>query len=261
MSSFRATISQASNRPRARRGFTLIELLVVMVIIALVTSSVLPSVIKIFTAGADAQAANLLAAQLAAARALAITEGTHAGVHVQKADPDATGMTDAWFSAVMLYDKTTSQFALAPGFTPRRLPGSIVFGEFSPTHVNSATGDYIEVSGNNVERMFTNLTVVFSPTGSVVKQAMGQPVTFRFDPTDGNDAIFGGGVPTPRPLWDPDIANWPSNTGEPAATAVILFDYSEFRKLADNDNARSSFLKVRGQLFPINVYTGQLFAR
>ena len=94
-----------TNRPaREARAFTLIELIAVIMVMGLVGAIVLPSAMALFAAGAVDQARNVLAGQLAAARALAIQDGTYYGVHVQMADEDATGLSNACFSAIISVD-------------------------------------------------------------------------------------------------------------------------------------------------------------
>ena len=245
----------------SKSAFTLIEMMVVLALIVLIATSVLPSAIGLFTAGAEAQAYNVLSAQLSAARALAITEGTYAGVHVQRADPDATGLNNAFFLAVMIARDVDvagtweKQFVLADGFDPRRLPGSMTFGEVSGTHYD-INGDYVDISDPAEVDAFTTFTIVFSPTGAVVRHVNLQDIQF-----DNTHDIFSG-TTSGRALWDPDMANEnPSggSDGEPGATAVVLFDYAKFRELS-GDAARDDFLKASGRLIAVNIYTGQLFA-
>ena len=56
----------------------MVELIVVIGVIVLLASISLPSIATLFTSGSEAQAYNLFQAQLAAARALAVREGTSA---------------------------------------------------------------------------------------------------------------------------------------------------------------------------------------
>ena len=76
-----------------RIGFTLIELMVVLAIISLLAGIAIPTLAKLFGAGAAEEAHNILSAQLSAARALAVGKGTYAGVHIQLADD-----TNSWNS-------------------------------------------------------------------------------------------------------------------------------------------------------------------
>ena len=252
---------RAPRRRRGRGAFTLVELLVVLSMIVLIAATVIPSVLKVFAAGTDAQAYNVLTAQLAAARALAITSGTYAGVHLQHADPDATALTDVWFAAVVSYEDVNPdenildmKFTLADGYTPRRLPGSMVFGEIRGTFMNGS--DYQGVGSDGGVEDFTTFTVVFAPSGAIVRQVQMRNITF-----DGGAAIFDD-ADDPGCLWDPDVANDDhdgGDDGESGAIAVVLFDYSAFRELAAAQ--RDEYLKGSGQLIPLNVYTGQPFPR
>ncbi|MDY6913530.1 MAG: prepilin-type N-terminal cleavage/methylation domain-containing protein [Planctomycetota bacterium] len=226
-----------------RRGFTLIELLTVMGIIVLLAGIALPSVVGLFRAGADAQAYNLLAAQLTAARALAIQESTYAGVHVQLADPDENpSLEGVCYASIVIYSGS-SQFGQAPGYIPRRIPGGMAFGELSNTFVNSS-GDYQGLSDIDD---FTTFTIVFSPSGSVVVNVAGGNVQFNT-----NDNLFDDTSPNIA-LWDATDANDDTE----GVSAVTMFHYSTFNKTGD----RAAYLNESGQFLPVNVYTGQLFQR
>ncbi len=242
-------------------GFTLIEMMVVIAIIALVSASVLPSAMQIFTSGSEAQTYNLLIAHLAAARGLAITSGDYACVHVQQADPNqtsGTGLIDAWYVAILTHNASSGLFSLADGYTPRRLPGSMVFGEFSSTHV-TGTGNYQNIGTQAQVENFTCFTIVFSPSGSIVRQVGRADITF-----DSADLIFAGQTSPPIAiLWDDAVANrdadqdGATDSGEDGVAAVVLFDYSKFKTLSAA--ARPGFLQSSGRLISINLYTGQPF--
>jgi len=235
------------SQPRAK-GFTLIELIVTISIITLIASIALPSVMGIFSAGADAQAYNLLAAQLRAARALAIENSTYAGVHVQMAD--RPGLEDTCWSAVVVHDPdnpnntdATFYFRPAPGFEPQRVPGSLAFGKLTTTFVQDS-GGVGEYEGLGDANDFTTFTIVFSPTGRV--------------DTDVNVAYDAG-----ERVFDDDPNNaaylWDAPNTEPGVWAVTMFDYVQF--YARDDAGRASYLDETGQFLPVNRYTGQLFER
>ena len=242
-------------------AFTLIELMIVLAIIGLIMLSVLPSITQLFSAGADAQAFNMLTAQLTAARARAIKSGKYTAVHVQLADQVAAGfekLDGKCFMAIMEWDPTigaSGAFTLADGFTPREVPGGFAFGEIRDIFV--ASGDFdntLDWSDGSADlEDFTTFSVVFSPSGSAVKSIGSQLVQFADSTT-----------PTPlfdknnQGIWSDVVAN-KSAAGEAAATAVTMFNHGEFTDVAPAD--RATYLNSNAQFIPINVYTGQLFAR
>ena len=153
------------SNPR-RRAFTLIELLVVISIILLLATVALPSIVKLFTAGSESQAFNILAAQVLAARAQAIQKSTYAAVHIQRADPNSPSNRPGAYAAVMIL-APNGLFHLAPGYQPRRMPGMIAFGELSDDFVDFDTGMYNFIGGTADD--FTSLTIVFAANGSIVR--------------------------------------------------------------------------------------------
>ncbi|MCK4627243.1 MAG: type II secretion system protein, partial [Phycisphaerae bacterium] len=118
--------SAISNRQSVirQRAFTLTELLVVISVIALALTITLPSVISLFTAGADLQSRNVISSMMGAARGVAIGNQSYACVHVQ------IGTDGKCWAAVLQYDKDPSsasfgKFVPVDGFPPRRMPADM----------------------------------------------------------------------------------------------------------------------------------------
>ena len=253
----------ASARP-ARDGFTLVELLLVVSIITLLATAILPSVLALFASGSALGARNLISAQLTAARAVAIRYATHAGVHVQLADGDPN-IERACYSAIVWDDPNDTNyylFSLAEGYTPRRIKGSIAMGQprmnSAPLtdFVDNVSYEYLNL-GDNDANDFTTFTIVFSPTGSVVKYVAGSgKIVF-----DAAGDLFTDDVITGRRrLWDAVVANDDHGTGipgEPGTTALVIFDYGEFRR--GTGPQRAELLNRTGRLVATNIYTGQAF--
>jgi prepilin-type N-terminal cleavage/methylation domain-containing protein len=232
-----------------RSAFTLIELLVVISIILLLATVALPSIVKLFTAGSESQAFNILAAQVLAARAQAIQKSTYAAVHIQRADPNSPSNSPGAYAAVMIL-APNGLFHLAPGYQPRRMPGMIAFGELSDDFVDFDTGMYNFIGGTADD--FTSLTIVFAANGSIVRDVNGGPVVFD------DDKLFNNMVHTF--LWDRNIANGsgdPATAGPPeyGVGALVMFEYDRFAQALGLDE----FFQTNGRLIPLNLHTGQMF--
>ncbi len=243
---------------RTGRGYTLIELLVVITIIVLLAGVALPGIVGLFSAGAESTAYNMLAAQITAARACAIQNGTFAALHIQMSIKNDPKINPGCYVAVMLYDRVTGTFGLAPGYTPRRMPGSIAFGEIS---VGTGTDFFVDENDPPAYQNLTDadlddfreMTIVFTPTGSIVNSIGGGGIAF-----DPNDPLFVGTLTAPA-LWDDPATINPLPAAEPGVSAVVMFDNTVLEKAAEAD--RYDLLERIGRLAPINVYTGQLFDR
>jgi len=258
-----ARISRAGRQERRRPGFTLMEMMVVIGLIALMATMALPSIIAMFNSGADAQAYNLISAQLTAARALAIEKSSYAGVHVQIADPDIDpdyrpGLkTEVCYSALVLYHPTDRKFRVHS--EPRRTPGAMAYGKVTDgdgasvgTGAGGFTGD-----AKDVEK-FTCFTVVFSPSGAAVRRVEGQNIIFHpDDPIFKVQTVVATDIAGSRQLWDRALTG--GNSGQQAVTALCLFDLAQYVPRSVGD--RTTYLDENARYLPLNVHTGQLFPR
>ena len=245
-------------QPASRRApaFTLIELIIVIGIIGVVLSIAVPTIGRVFTAGADAQAHNIMSAQLTVARAQAMRRGSYVGVHVQMADPVANlDLADACFVATLVYDYRQKKFNPDPDVLPQRIPGNMAFGELTSDFVD-ANGNYKSMDDTALGD-FTTFTVVFSSAGALVRQVNGQKV--KLDSTD--DTLYAKGGQS-KGVWSTNLVE-----EELATTAMAIFDYSKLARTdADGDgdvdgSDRAKYLDLNGQFLTINVYTGQLDRR
>jgi len=246
-------------RPQTKAAFSLMEMVVVIGLVALMATIALPSIIALYNAGADSQAYNLIAAQLTAARALAIEKSTFAGVHVQLADAKEAGqllradLEHICFSAIILYSPRERHFNIYG--QARRLPGSIALGKLTDDTISD---DSYQADATDPE-IFTTFSIVFSPTGSAVRSVNGRPVRFNANhpifsdfTVDPNDILYTGS----QRLWDFEDANNEAKNQYPI-TALTLFDMGDYL----GADSKASYLNENGQFLPLNVYTGQLFAR
>ncbi|HAU36433.1 MAG TPA: hypothetical protein DCX07_01785 [Phycisphaerales bacterium] len=214
------------------------EIIVTVSVLVLALAAATPSITAMIRSNARDQAYNLMAAQLSAARALAMQTANYAAVHVQMGD--VTGTEGRCYAAICTYDRGNGAFKLADGYAPRPMPKGYAFGELSSAYLSGSP--YSSMSDAALGG-FTSFTIVFTPTGQVTRKVEGNNINF-------NDAgLF---VNAATQLWNQPAA-------EEAVTAVTLFEYTELE--ARSDSARADYLNDNGLILPINVYTGQLFPR
>ena len=254
MSLHRRHPGRLPHRPK-RSGFTLTEILVVIGVIGLALSIVLPSMVKLFSTGAEAQAANIISATLGAARGSAIAERSYALVHMQ------IGTDGECWLAVLRYQNEPSKpqyatFVPTDGFEPRMLPGHLAAGEVSSAWVQN---EHFKPIRDDQMVNFTTLNIVFGPDGSLVDRvpnAAGNPDVPVLDTTS---ALFAD-KPASKKLWDPNVPNLILN--EPGVRAITLFSYKTLKVLDGgaytSQGSRAHYLTQNGLFRCINPYTGQL---
>ncbi len=237
---------------KQRAGFTMVEMMVVLGVIILAAGIALPSITSLMQSGADKQAYNLISAQIRAARALAIEEGTYAGVHIQLADKGANpDLEGTCYSGIVIFQQmdseanpTVAYFDVAGGYDVHPIPGNIAFGDLS--NEKNSIGGSGDFSYGNPDS-FTTMTMIFAPSGRLVYSVQGKPV--RLSPT----SPFVSG---PRRLWDGNRGG--GQREEFGTSAICMFNYREF-SLAGSSTDKSKYMNQNAILLPVNVHTGQLF--
>jgi prepilin-type N-terminal cleavage/methylation domain-containing protein len=257
--------------PRRATGFTLIEMMVVIGLVALLAAMALPSIVTLMSAGADAQAYNLIAAQLTFARALAIERVNYAGVHCQIADAkDGSNLLrpkeeDMCYTGIVFVDDSntnTSAGKLFTGYsTPKQVPGGIGLGKVSTamgsdvaTVGTSDTAPYQNDAG--VKENFTTFTVLFTASGTAVRSVDGGVVNFWQNDPLFTDNPKSTDISGSRRLWDYTNAN-----KHYATTAIALFEMRRYGPSTLMSSDRIGYLNDNAQLLPLNTYTGQLYIR
>ncbi len=269
--------------PAQARGFTLLEMMVVIGLVSLMVAMSLPSVIALFNSGADAQAYNLISAQLTAARSRAVLGNTYAGLHVQLADAplSETDATDSpvllrpklqgvCFTGMLEYDANSRTFDLSS--TPTRVPGNTVFGYASQAITSSTVTGGLEATLSTSSsspftgaagtiRKFTTFSVIFNASGAVTRFVDGGPVKFN----EQSPAFSDYGVPAgdlvlygSQRLWR--MASVDHVQDRYGVTALTMFSFPEYES-AGSDAARLNYLNENAQVLPLNIHTGQLYER
>ncbi len=225
-----------------RSAFTLIEILIVISLIILLAAVSIPTITTLFGSGSAAQAYNMLAAQITTARAMAIRNSTYAGVHVQM---DVTDPNVCWAS-IVTYDSASGTFSIPEDIFPHQMPGNMAFGEIASPFVAGSAYQATAMDDNSLDD-FTSFTIVFDPSGKLVRRVNDNPVNF--------DLLHPAFATGDTQIWDPVNVN-----GENGVAAVTIFEYSALKARTDTQK-RADFLDESGQFLAVNVYSGQLLSR
>jgi len=276
-------------RPSPAGGFTLLEMMVVIGLVSLMVSMALPSVIALFNAGADAQAYNLITAQLTAARAQAVVGSTYAGIHVQMADAPLSEIDAAQnptllrpklagvcFSGMLNYDPNIGARSFDLVSAPVRIPGAIAFG-YASQEVTGTNRDGLQCTleatlGENSNapftgvagtlRKFTTFSVIFNPVGAVTRFVDGGPV--RLNPQSRAFSDYGVVDPADLELYGSQriwrLTNTDYVQDRYGVTALTMFNIAEYESAA-SDAKRLEYLNENAQVLPLNIHTGQLYKR
>lgn len=281
-----------------QRGFTLIELLAVVTIIVLLAVTLVPSVAKFLTSGAEASAQNMLTGTIMTARAHAIKTRNYTALHVQQVNNPNVAAAGTFYAAIFEHQPQTTTgsgdyvFHLVSDYQPRAFPGGVAFGKLNESNANpgfvDTDGNFRNLTNANLEA-FTNFTILFAKDGSVVKYIEGKrsPVfitediikngaNLRDGPGSVNpysagaardealDKLVWGPItarPNQRWFWNADLVNKQTGgfwTGEPGTIALIRFNYKALQEVPENDEARNDYLRQNGKILALNLMTGQI---
>ena len=275
------------------RGFTLVEMMIVITLIVILAAMSIPTIMGMFSAGADNQAYNTVSSLLTSARAYALKTNNYVAVHFQMADPNGdSGRVNTYYAAIMEYDATApvngipgggngltaGGFVVASGFEPVALRNNIVLGQLTAPYVDPVKGYNDAKLGDPDLPNFITFTIVFSPKGTVVPNINGRPVCFktRSDTKSASYFDIGDGSPTdimakaPVRLWaltpsagdtytPPMIGTIPGVQAQQGARALTIFDLTKVEPV--DAIKRAAYLNANAQFLPVNCYTGQLFQR
>jgi type II secretory pathway pseudopilin PulG len=274
-------------------------MLVVIALILLVAGMAMPTIAQLFRSGADAQAYNLVSAQINATRTYAMQNNCFACLHLQVATGPGSSDPQTTVGVIFVWNPTISKFGLTnpttgqpTGFDPQSYPGNYAFGQASAAFINignTTTNTYLSqvanVGGgcdfnpanttavadkrtlNIAAPWFTSVNIIFTPLGDITTTINGQ-TSFLFDTTSAAFYTQTAGVaPAGQGVWEAGTANsrWTNSlqtNGFSAVNALTMFsmtDANNSYKTSPNDFL--SFINQSGQLIPINVYTAQLFPR
>jgi type II secretory pathway pseudopilin PulG len=201
-------------------------------------------------------------------------------------------------SASDLAKISSIRFEDADGYDPKRIPGTVAFGELTAPQFVDDDGTFRNLDGDPDTTSnfldFMTFSILFSPQGQLVPHL--QP-NFRYvkgwGDTDemsgyadrnvrftleyGENRLFFSGnkrdyssKDTNPPIWSHDLTgragsaggdgnSAPKAEGEPGATGVTLFDYKKLKPLSGAE--RAEYLDRNGEFLPLNRFSGLVFKR
>ncbi len=233
-----------------RRGFTLIELMVVMFIVVLMLGVCIPSVKAIMRGNSQAQAVNLIRANLATARSIAISQHRQAGVVFFEEMAANAPFANRGQTVVQLMIEAPDQTGAAAGFTVfnyytkerQYLPPGIQVGTLNDVATKQIlTGD----NSGGASRV-----ILFDANGQMIlRNGIARP---------NNTGSADGGYPKAYVDWNITTKATAASYGvsSPGVIVFSMTDYKSAGMVAAADTAKASWVQQHSDVLIVNAYTG-----
>jgi len=259
----RENLTPALRPPAARvpRAFTLIELLTVMLILAILSALSLPAARALAKSNNRAQAANLVRAYLAQARAIAIAQHRQAGVVFFEETPAYSLPVNPDRTAMQLFVEDYDQARHSPNY------GNTVYIAYSYTREYLPPGIKVAALNDDVSRGVmtgdddksannsrgVTRAVLFDASGAMItRNAMARPDIGTRPP---------GTYPRAYGQWNFNTAGSDKVHLGVSSPGIFLFDNAEYAAAAipdgpDGDARRGPWIKQHADVVVINANTG-----
>lgn len=258
-------------------GRTLAEMVVVIAAIVLLGGLGLPAIrsfIGSFESGAGAKP--VISAALASARAIAAKEQRYAGIRFQKAyNPDAPldPLKADQYMVFIINDPNIGAyfFRAVEGLEPMKLPDNLGVMDliyrpdlFSPPG-DGLVDDNSEINNLNVLRDTTAFSIIFSPSGKLVRHDVrvrnrdgerDTSLTVSYDDVFNKKAQVDTSIGM---FYQDDYANLGLGLEE-SRRAFVIYDRLEFKSAYEQGRAYSGYLLrlIPDAVIRINPYTGTM---